>query len=146
MTADGKEVLTFDRAYDAALTGTLLVLTTPEEFAYSPALHHAAGDCRVLDLATGEELTVPENAYGCRISGRQRWPSNLCNAPAQALCTRTTWGDDLTRLLRRCRCRIGRARWIYQADAVRRLSSFYCQQQRQLHPHRLAGGEPLQRG
>ena len=54
---DGKEVLTFDRAYDAALTGTLLVLTTPEEFAYSPALHHAAGDCRVLDLATGEELT-----------------------------------------------------------------------------------------
>lgn len=92
---DGKEVLTFDRAYDAALTGTLLVLTTPEEFAYSPALHHAAGDCRVLDLATGEELTVPENAYGCRIAG-ETLAFNLCNAPAQAL-DENTWGDDLTR-------------------------------------------------
>lgn len=91
----GKEILTFDRAYDAALTGTLLVLTTPEEFAYSPALHHAAGDCRVLDLATGEELTVPENAYGCRIVG-ETLAFNLCNAPAQAL-DENTWGDDLTR-------------------------------------------------
>lgn len=91
----GKEILTFDRAYDAALTGTLLVLTTPEEFAYSPALHHAAGDCRVLDLATGEELTVPENAYGCRIAG-ETLAFNLCNAPAQAL-DENTWGDDLTR-------------------------------------------------
>lgn len=91
----GKEILTFDRAYDAVLTGTLLVLTTPEEFAYSPALHHAAGDCRVLDLATGEELTVPENAYGCRIAG-ETLAFNLCNAPAQAL-DENTWGDDLTR-------------------------------------------------
>lgn len=91
----GKEILTFDRAYDAALTGSLLVLTTPEEFAYSPALHHAAGDCRVLDLATGEELTVPENAYGCRIVG-ETLAFNLCNAPAQAL-DENTWGDDLTR-------------------------------------------------
>ena len=91
----GKEILTFDRAYDAVLTGTLLVLTTPEEFAYSPALHHAAGDCRVLDLATGEELTVPENAYGCRIVG-ETLAFNLCNAPAQAL-DENTWGDDLTR-------------------------------------------------
>ena len=91
----GKEVLTFDRAYDAALTGTLLVLTAPEQMAYSPALHHAAGDCRVLDLATGEELTVPENAYGCRIAG-ETLAFNLCNAPAQAL-DENTWGDDLTR-------------------------------------------------
>ena len=91
----GKEILTFDRAYDAALTGTQLELTTPEEFAYSPALHHAAGDCRVLDLATGEELTVPENAYGCRIVG-ETLAFNLCNAPAQAL-DENTWGDDLTR-------------------------------------------------
>lgn len=71
------------------------MLTTPEEFAYSPALHHAAGDCRVLDLATGEELTVPENAYGCRIAG-ETLAFNLCNAPAQAL-DENTWGDDLTR-------------------------------------------------
>ena len=91
----GKEILTFDRAYDAVLTGSLLVLTAPEQMAYSPALHHAAGDCRVLDLATGEELTVPENAYGCRIAG-ETLAFNLCNAPAQAL-DENTWGDDLTR-------------------------------------------------
>ena len=53
----GKEILTFDRAYDAALTGSLLVLTAPEQMAYAPCNNHAAGDCRVLDLATGEELT-----------------------------------------------------------------------------------------
>lgn len=91
----GREILTFDRAYDAVLTGSLLVLTAPEQMAYSPALHHAAGDCRVLDLATGEELTVPENAYGCRIAG-ETLAFNLCNAPAQAL-DENTWGDDLTR-------------------------------------------------
>ncbi len=33
----GKEILTFDRAYDAALTGSLLVLTAPEQMAYAPA-------------------------------------------------------------------------------------------------------------
>ena len=91
----GKEILTFDRAYDAVLTGSLLVLTAPEQMAYSPALHHAAGDCRVLDLATGEELTVPENASGCRIAG-ETLAVTLCNAPAQAL-DENTWGDDLTR-------------------------------------------------
>lgn len=91
----GKEILTFDRAYDAVLTGSLLVLTAPEQMAYAPALHHAPGDCRVLDLATGEELTVPENAYGCRIAG-ETLAFNLCNAPAQAL-DENTWGDDLTR-------------------------------------------------
>lgn len=91
----GKEILTFDRAYDAILTGSLLVLTAPEQMAYAPCNNHAAGDCRVLDLATGEELTVPENAYGCRIAG-ETLAFNLCNAPAQAL-DENTWGDDLTR-------------------------------------------------
>ena len=91
----GKEILTFDRAYDAALTGSLLVLTAPEQMAYAPYNNHAAGDCRVIDLATGEELTVPENAYGCRIAG-ETLAFNLCNAPAQAL-DENTWGDDLTR-------------------------------------------------
>lgn len=32
----GKEILTFDRAYDAALTGSLLVLTAPEQMAFMP--------------------------------------------------------------------------------------------------------------
>lgn len=91
----GKEILTFDRAYDAVLTGSLLVLTAPEQMAYAPCNNHAAGDCQVLDLATGEELTVPENAYGCRIAG-ETLAFNLCNAPAQAL-DENTWGDDLTR-------------------------------------------------
>lgn len=91
----GKEILTFDRAYDAALTGSLLVLTAPEQMAYAPCNNHAAGDCRVIDLATGEELTVPENTYGCRIAG-ETLAFNLCNAPAQAL-DENTWGDDLTR-------------------------------------------------
>ena len=53
----GKEILIFDRAYDAVLTGSLLVLTAPEQMAYAPCNNHAAGDCRVIDLATGEELT-----------------------------------------------------------------------------------------
>lgn len=91
----GKEILTFDRAYDAVLTGSLLVLTAPEQMAYAPCNNHAAGDCRVIDLATGEELAVPENAYGCRIVG-ETLAFNLCNAPAQAL-DENTWGDDLTR-------------------------------------------------
>lgn len=91
----GKEILTFNRAYDAALTGSLLVLTAPEQMAYAPCNNHAAGDCRVIDLATGEELAVPENAYGCRIAG-ETLAFNLCNAPAQAL-DENTWGDDLTR-------------------------------------------------
>lgn len=91
----GKEILTFDRAYDAVLTGSLLVLTAPEQMAYAPCNNHAAGDCRVIDLATGEELAVPENAYGCRIAG-ETLAFNLCNAPAQAL-DENTWGDDLTR-------------------------------------------------
>lgn len=91
----GKEILTFDRAYDAVLTGSLLVLTAPEQMAYAPCNNHAEGDCRVIDLATGEELTVPENTYGCRIAG-ETLAFNLCNAPAQAL-DENTWGDDLTR-------------------------------------------------
>lgn len=91
----GREILTFDRAYDAVLTGSLLVLTAPEQMAYAPCNNHAAGDCRVIDLATGEELAVPENAYGCRIVG-ETLAFNLCNAPAQAL-DENTWGDDLTR-------------------------------------------------
>ena len=125
---DGKEVLTFDRAYDAALTGTLLVLTTPEEFAYSPALHHAAGDCRVLDLATGEELTVPENTYGCRIAG-ETLAFNLCNAPAQAL-DENTWGDDLTRYY---------ALQIQDRDGNRIRQEPELLLQRDLVPGRLAG-------
>ena len=91
----GKEILTFDRAYDAALTGSLLVLTAPEQMAYAPCNNHAAGDCRVIDLATGEELAVPENAYGCSIAGSYL-AFEVCNVPADYV-QENEWGDDLTR-------------------------------------------------
>ena len=35
-TAAARRSLTFDRAYDAVLTGSLLVLTAPEQMAYAP--------------------------------------------------------------------------------------------------------------
>lgn len=65
----GKEILTFDREYDAALSGGFLILTTSPGFAYSPVHSHAAGDVRVFEVATGEELPVPENAYSCVAAG-----------------------------------------------------------------------------
>ena len=83
----GKEVLSFDRAYDAALTGTLLVLTAPETMAYSLYHNRAPGDCRVIDLSTGEELTVPENTYGCTVVG-DYLAFDVCNAPVDA------WDSD----------------------------------------------------
>lgn len=90
----GKEILTFDRAYDAVLTGSLLVLTAPEQMAYAPCNNHAAGDCRVIDLATGEELAVPENAYGCSVAGSYL-AFEVCNVPADYV-QENEWGDDLT--------------------------------------------------
>lgn len=65
----GAEVLSLEAPYDADLSGGLLILTTPMSFAYSPVHDHAPGDVRVLDLATGEELAVPENAYTCVAAG-----------------------------------------------------------------------------
>jgi hypothetical protein len=47
----------------------VLVLTTPNSFAYSPLHDHAAGDVRVLDFASGTEYPVPENAYTCLVAG-----------------------------------------------------------------------------
>lgn len=84
----GKEVLAFDQAYDAALTGSLLVLTVPESMAYDPAHNHAPGDCRVIDLSTGEELSVPENTYGCRIVGDDL-AFNICALPRTMLPPKT---------------------------------------------------------
>lgn len=91
----GKEVLAFDQAYDAALTGSLLVLTVPESMAYDPAHNHAPGDCRVIDLSTGEELTVPENTYGCRIAG-DALAFNICALPADYIAPENDWDEDLT--------------------------------------------------
>lgn len=91
----GKEILTFDRAYDAALTGSLLVLTVPESMAYDPAHNYAPGDCRVIDLSTGEELSVPENTYGCRIVGDDL-AFNICALPADYVAPENSWDEDLT--------------------------------------------------
>ena len=111
----GKEILTFDRAYDAALTGSLLVLTAPEQMAYAPCNNHAEGDCRVIDLATGEELAVPENAYGCSIAGSYL-AFEVCNVPADYV-PENEWGDDLTATAL-YRCRIGRARWSIRQSCL----------------------------
>ena len=62
-------MLSLEAPYDAALSGGLLILTAPTSFGYSPVHDHAPGDVRVLDLATGEELPVPENAYTCVAAG-----------------------------------------------------------------------------
>lgn len=67
--ASGKEVFSTDRSYDVRLSGGLLLLTTSSGFAYSPVHSHAAGDVRVIDLATGQDLPVPENAYSCVAAG-----------------------------------------------------------------------------
>lgn len=117
----GKEILTFDRAYDAVLTGSLLVLTAPEQMAYAPCNNHAAGDCQVIDLATGEELAVPENAYGCSIAGSYL-AFEVCNVPADYV-QENEWGDDLTAY---CAVQVQdrQGEVVYQAE-LSGLSSFY---------------------
>ena len=117
----GKEILTFDRAYDAALTGSLLVLTAPEQMAYAPCNNHATGDCRVIDLATGEELAVPENAYGCSVAGSYL-AFEVCNVPADYV-QENEWGDDLTAY---CAVQVQdrQGEVVYQAE-LSALSSFY---------------------
>ena len=135
----GKEILTFDRAYDAVLTGSLLVLTAPEQMAYAPCNNHAAGDCRVIDLATGEELAVPENAYGCSIAGSYL-AFEVCNVPADYV-PENEWGDDLTAY---CAVQVQdrQGEVVYQAE-LSGLSSFYASSSDSSAP---TGGEPLQRG
>lgn len=117
----GKEILTFDRAYDAVLTGSLLVLTAPEQMAYAPCSNHAEGDCRVIDLATGEELAVPENAYGCSIAGSYL-AFEVCNVPADYV-PENEWGDDLP-LYCAVQVQDRQGEVVYQAE-LSALSSFY---------------------
>lgn len=117
----GKEILTFDRAYDAALTGSLLVLTAPEQMAYAPCNNHAAGDCRVIDLATGEELAVPENTYGCSIAGSYL-AFEVCNVPADYV-QENEWGDDLP-LYCAVQVQDRQGEVVYQAE-LSALSNFY---------------------
>ena len=117
----GKEILTFDRAYDAALTGSLLVLTAPEQMAYAPCNNHAAGDCRVIDLATGEELAVPENAYGCSIAGSSL-ALEVCKVPADYV-QENEWGDDLP-LYCAVQVQDRQGEVVYQAE-LSALSNFY---------------------
>lgn len=117
----GKEILTFDRAYDAALTGSLLVLTAPEQMAYAPCNNHAAGDCRVIDLATGEELAVPENAYGCSAAGSYL-AFEVCNVPADYV-QENEWGDDLP-LYCAVQVQDRQGEVVYQAE-LSALSNFY---------------------
>lgn len=65
----GAEVQAFDRDYNVSLCGTLLVLNRAENMELSSDLDIQSGDCRVLDLATGQEFPVPDNAYQCAVTG-----------------------------------------------------------------------------
>ena len=118
----GKEVLSFDRAYDASLTGTLLVLTAPESMAYSPYHNRAPGDCRVIDLATGEELAVPENTYSCQIVGDDL-AFDVCNAPDDSA-QEDEWDSD--NLFAYCAVQVQtrEGEVVYQAEQAS-TSSFY---------------------
>ena len=61
----GAEVMTFDEDYMANLTDGFLVLSH-STFYEEP---QDVGSCRVIELSTGRELTVPENAYTCTVCG-----------------------------------------------------------------------------
>ena len=65
----GAAVQTFDRDYSVSLCGTLLVLNRAENIEFSGDPSVQPGDCRVLDLATGQEFPVPDNAYQCAATG-----------------------------------------------------------------------------
>lgn len=62
--ADGNTVMTFERAVTASISGGLLILNDAGEmWAFSG--NDVTGGIQVFDLATGEELPVPEQATGC---------------------------------------------------------------------------------
>ena len=65
----GTEVMTFDGEQYATLQSDLLVLQESRlvNGEYAPESGH--GTCKVIDLATGAALPVPEGAYSCIVSG-----------------------------------------------------------------------------
>lgn len=67
---DGKEILQFERDYNAFQTGNLLVLSNEGSLFDNS---HAADpeSCRVIDLSTGSDLPRPENAVNCVVAGDQ---------------------------------------------------------------------------
>ncbi len=65
---EGKEILQFERDYNAFQTGSLLVLSNEADLFDN----NRAADpesCRVIDLSTGSELPKPENAVNCVAAG-----------------------------------------------------------------------------
>ena len=61
----GKQVMEFDGEYSAALYGDLLVLCQEPLVDGEYQSYDGYGSCRVVDLSTGSDLTVPESAYNC---------------------------------------------------------------------------------
>ena len=66
----GTEVRTFDGEWSAALNHNLLVLREDQllDGQYTGD-YSGYGSCQVIDLSSGESLTVPENAYNCFVCG-----------------------------------------------------------------------------
>lgn len=67
--SSGRTLIEFNGEYSATLTGDVLVLQQPVfedgEF-WGEAFY---GNCRVIDLSTGSDLPVPEDAYDCLVQG-----------------------------------------------------------------------------
>ena len=65
----GTAVMTFDGEQYATLQSGLLVLQESRLVNGEYALESGHGTCKVIDLATGAALPVPEGAYSCIVSG-----------------------------------------------------------------------------
>lgn len=65
----GAAVLSFEQDYTATLTGNDLILSTVRSLEFDADTAAQPGACRVLDLTTGQDLPVPDNAYQCTIVG-----------------------------------------------------------------------------
>lgn len=62
----GTQQLFFDEDLTAERFGSLLILQHAPSF---DGVYDVYGSCRVIELATGQELPVPENAYSCFAAG-----------------------------------------------------------------------------
>ena len=85
---DGSEVLTFDGEQSATMQNGLLILQ--ENTGINEAF--PSGTCQVIDLATGENLPVPDGAYSCIVCG-DALVFNCYARPANLAAD--AWDDDV---------------------------------------------------
>lgn len=65
----GRQLMEFDGEYSATLQDGILVLRQPLLLDGEYRTDDGYGTCRVIELATGKELAVPDGAYHCIVSG-----------------------------------------------------------------------------